>query len=105
MEGVLSKDMSTVGEYLQTWKPKVSTMKTVSAALDLNMKEDYQELNVNYSNEILPFCPESKCFEVTLVRSLTYRRQFELLRKELTSWAALLRWLAYSSWCAGATTL
>jgi len=32
VEGVLSKDMATVGEYLQTWKPKLSTAITVSTA-------------------------------------------------------------------------
>jgi len=32
VEGVLSKDMATVGEYLQTWKLKLSTTKTVSEA-------------------------------------------------------------------------
>jgi len=31
VEGVLSKVMSTVGEYLQTWKLNLSTTKTVSA--------------------------------------------------------------------------
>ena len=32
VEGVLTKDMATVSEYLQTWKLKLSTTKTVSAA-------------------------------------------------------------------------
>ena len=36
VEGALSKDMATVGEYLQTWKLKLSTKKTVSAAFHLN---------------------------------------------------------------------
>ena len=39
VEGVLTKDMATVGEYLQTWKLKLSTTKTVSAAFHLNNKE------------------------------------------------------------------
>jgi len=30
VEGALSKDMATLGEYLQTWKLKLSTTKTVS---------------------------------------------------------------------------
>jgi len=36
VEGVLSKDMATVGEYLQTWNLKLSTTKTVSAAFKLS---------------------------------------------------------------------
>jgi len=31
LEGVLSKEMATVDEYLHTWKLKLSTTKTVSA--------------------------------------------------------------------------
>jgi len=36
VEGVLSKDMATLGEYLQTWMPKCSTTKMVSAVSHLN---------------------------------------------------------------------
>jgi len=32
VEGVLCKYMATVNEYLQTWKLKLSTTKTVSAS-------------------------------------------------------------------------
>jgi len=45
VEGALSKDMATVGEYLQTWRRKLSTTKTVSAAFHLN-KEATRELKV-----------------------------------------------------------
>ena len=43
--------------------------------------------------------------ESTYLRSLTYRRRLESLRKKLTSCVALLRRLAGSRWGAGATTL
>jgi len=56
VEGVLNKDMATVGEYLQTCKLKLSTTKTVSAAFHLNNKEAKRELKVNFNNETLPFC-------------------------------------------------
>jgi len=39
VEGVLSKDMATIKEYLQTWKLKLSTTKMVSAVFHLNNKE------------------------------------------------------------------
>jgi len=39
VEGVLTKDMATEGEHLQTWKLKLSTTKTVSAAFHLKDKE------------------------------------------------------------------
>ena len=95
-EGVLSKDMATLGEYFQTWNLKLSTTKTVSAASHLNNKEAKRELKVKYNNETLHFCSEPKCLGVTLDRLLTYRRHFESLRKKLTSRVALLRRLAGS---------
>jgi len=60
-------------EHLQTWKLKLSTTKTVSAAFHLNNKEAKRELKVNYSNEILLFCPEPKYLGITLERPFTYR--------------------------------
>ena len=39
VEGALCKDMATLGEYLKTWKLKLSTTKTVSAVFHLNNKE------------------------------------------------------------------
>ena len=103
VEGVLSKDMATLGEYLQTWKLKLSTTKTVSAAFHLNNKEAKGELKVNFNNET--FCSEPKYLGATMDRSLTYRRHLESLRKKLTSRVALLRRLAGSGWGAGTTTL
>ena len=105
VEGVLSKDMATVDEYLQTWKLKLSTTKMVSAVFHLNNKEPKREMKVNQNNETLPFCSEPKYLGVTLDRSLTYRRHLESLRKKLTSRVTLLRRLACSGWGAGATTL
>jgi len=92
-------------EYLQIWKLKLSTTKTLSAAFHLNNKEAKRELKVNVSNETLPFCSETKCLGVTFDMSLTYRWHIESLHKKLTSCVALLRRFAGSSWGAGATTL
>jgi len=50
-------------EYLQTWKIKLSTTKTVSAAFHLNNKEAKRELKVKHNNETLPFCSESNTSE------------------------------------------
>jgi len=73
VEGVLSKDMATItSEYLQTWKLKLSTTKTVSAVFHLNNKEAKHKLNVNHNNETLPFSSGSKYLRVTLDRLATY---------------------------------
>jgi len=59
-KGALSKDMSTLGEYPQISKLKLSTAKTVSAVFHLNNKEAKPELKVNFNNKTLPFCSEPK---------------------------------------------
>jgi len=58
VEGVLTKDMPTVGEFLQTWRLKLSFTKTVCAVFHLKNKEAKRELKVKYNNETLPFCSE-----------------------------------------------
>ena len=92
------KDMATPGEYLQTWKLKLSTTKTLSALFHISNKEAKRELKVNFVNETLPFCSEPMYLIATLDRSLTYRRHLESLRKMLISRVALLRCLAGSGW-------
>jgi len=57
MERVLSKDMATVGEYLQTCKVKLSTTKAVLALFHLNNKEVKHELKGNYNNETRTSAP------------------------------------------------
>jgi len=57
-EGVLRKNMATIGEHFQTWKLKLSSTKTVSAAFHLYGKEAKSELKINHNNYALPFCSE-----------------------------------------------
>ena len=84
---------------------KLSTAKTVSAVFHLNKKEAKRELKVNFNNETLPFCSESKYLGVTLDKSLMYRRHLESLRKKLKSRVALLRRLTGSGWGARTVVL
>ena len=104
VEGVLSKHMSTVGEYLKTWKLKLSTTKTVSLVFHLNNKEAKPELKVNHSNKTLSFCSRPQNLRIMLDRSLMYRRHIGSLRKKFKSRVTLLKQLAGYGW-AGATTL
>jgi len=62
--------MATLGEYLQTWKLKLSTTKAVLAVY-LNKNEAKHELKVNYNSEILPFCSEPAYLVLILDRTLT----------------------------------
>jgi len=91
VEGALTMVMATVGEYLQTWKLKLST--TAKRAL-----------KVTSNNEAMPFSCESKYLGGTLDRSLTYCRHLESFRRKLTSRIALLRRLAGSGWGDGTAT-
>jgi len=83
--------MATPGEYLQTWKLKLSTTNTVSAVFHLNNKEAKREVKVNFNNETLPFCSEAKYLGVTLDRSLTYRRHLANITRRTTEAACWLR--------------
>jgi len=63
VEGALSKDMATLGEYLLTWKLKLSTTKTVSAIFHLNSKEAKRELKVTSTTKPYPFAPRPNTLE------------------------------------------
>jgi len=57
VEGLVSKDMATVGKYLQNGKLKLSTTKMLSAAFYQYNREVKRELIVNNNVEMLPFYP------------------------------------------------
>ena len=102
LEGTVTKNMATLSSYLQKWKLKLSTTKTVTAAFHLYNKEAARELKIAAEGRILPFFAEPTYLGVMLDRSLTYRRHLESLRKKLTTRVGLLRRLAGSKlggWC------
>ena len=105
LEGTLSQDMYTLSAYLQTWRLKLSHIKTVTAAFNLNNRETKRELKICNNDRILPFCPTSTYLGVKLDRSLTFRHHLVALRKKLSSRVTLLRRLVGSEWGAGAKTL
>ena len=105
VEGVLSKDMATVGQYLQILNVKLSTTKAVLAVFHLNNKEVQHMLKVNYNNEIPLFCSEPTYLGLMLDSTFMYHWHLESLRKKMTSRIALLKRLAGYSLGAGETTL
>jgi len=65
---VLSNNVATTGKYLQTWKLKLNTTKTVLAVFQLNNKQVKREVEVNFNNEILTFSSEDEYLGVTWTR-------------------------------------
>jgi len=90
--------MATVGEYLQTWKLKLSTTKAVLAVFHLNNKEAKGELEVNHNNKTLPSCSGPTNRGGMLDRTATHRRHIKSLRKMRCTPEA-------ACWGAGVTTL
>ena len=97
--------MSTLSAHLQTWRLKLSHIKTVTAAFHLNNREAKRKLKVYNNGGLLPFCPTPIYLGVKLDRSLTFRHHLVALCKKLSSRVTLLRRLVGSEWGAGAKTL
>ena len=101
VEGGLSKDMATIGEYLQTWKLKLSTTKTVSAAFHLNNKEAKRELRSQFQqrNPALPLrvqIPRSNIGQVAHVSPTPWVTSQEANRTRRAPEAAC--WLGFGCW-------
>ena len=105
LEETLSQDITTISLYLQKWKLKFSTCKTVSVAFHLNNEEAWRELFIIVDGSALPYCAESMYLGIKLDRALTFRRYRESQRKKLPIRVGVLRRLAGSIWGTGATTL
>ena len=101
LERTLSQDMTTLSEYLQTWRLKLNHTKTVTAAFHLHNREAKRELKVCNIGKTLPFYPVL----IYLGVKLTNRPHLEALRKKLCARVSLLRRLVGTGWCASAKTL
>ena len=97
--------MSTLSAYLQTWRLKLSHIKTVTAAFHLNKREAKRELKVYNNGRLLPFCPTPTYLGIKLDRSLTFCHHLVALCEKLFLRVTLLRRLVGSGWGAGAKTL
>ena len=104
LKGTLSQDMFTLSLYLQTWRLKLSHIKTVTAAFHLNNREAKRELKVYNNGRILPFCPTPTYLGVKLDRSLAFCHHLVALRKKLSSHKTLLKRLVGSGWGTGTKT-
>ena len=85
VEDTLSQDMTTLSDYLQTWRLKFSNTKTVTAVFHLNNRETKRELNAYNNGNLLPPYPVSTYLGVKLDRSLFFRHHLKALRKKLST--------------------
>ena len=104
LEGTLSQNMSTLLAYLQTWRLKLSHIKTLTAAFQLNNREAKRELKVYNNGRFLPFCPTPTYLGVKLDRSLTFCHHPVVLLKKVSSHVTLPRRLMGSGWGADTKT-
>ena len=74
--------MTTLSEYLQTWRLKLSHSKTVRTAFHLNNRNAKRELVVHNNNNLLSFSTVPTYLEVKVNRSLMFRHHIEVLRKK-----------------------
>ena len=104
LERTLIEDMITSSAYLQTWRLKLSHVKTVTAPFHLHNREARRKLKVKNNAKILPFCPVPTYLGVKLDIALTYRHRPEAFRKKLSSRVSLWWRLAGSGWGIGIKT-
>ena len=97
--------MTTLSEYLQTWRLKLSHTKTATAAFYLHNREAKRELKVCNIGTTLPFCPVPTYLRVKLDRSLTYRPHLEALRKKAMCSRLTVEEIAGTGWGASVKTL
>ena len=105
VEEALTKDMTLIADYLETWRLKLSVAKTTTTAFHLNTKEARRQLTVNLNGTPLPYNATPTYLGVKFDRQLTFKYHLESLRAKVSSRNNLLRRLAGSSWGANTSTL
>ena len=94
LEKTLRQDLSTLQTYFQQCRLKLNETKTVSSLFYLTNREAKCELSVELNGKLIPFSNAPKYLDITLDRSLTYKRHLESLRKKLGTRVSLIRRLA-----------
>ena len=100
--GTMFVDLTAV--YIQTWRLKLSNMKTVTTTFHLNNKEANCELNVYNNGNLLPPCPVPKYLGVSWIGYSLFVITSRLCKK-LSTQVVWLRQLLGSGWGAGTKTL
>ena len=105
IESTLSKDVSAMKKFFDTWYLKMNTTKTVTTAFHLNNRESKRALKIEIDGETLPTDENPKYLGVTLDRQLTYKKHLEGTARKIGKRNCLLRKLAGTTWGASQTLL
>ena len=98
LEGTLSQDMNILSGYLQTWRLKLSHIKTVTAAFHLNKREAKRELKVYNSYRFYRFVHSFLSWGKTGQIAHVPSPSSGFAQKKLSSRVTLLR-LRMGCWC------
>ena len=106
VEEVLTEDMEKTSKYMQKWRLKISTNKTVTSIFYLRNRNAGLEIKVKTPNgDTLPFEPHPKYLGVTLDRSLTFLKHCLGVKQKVFTRVALLRRLVSTKWGASFRTI
>ena len=102
VEETLFRDKEHLADFLQTWRLKLNTAKSTSAAFHLNNHEAQRLLHIDIHGTTLPHNLQLKYLGVKLDRQLMYRQYIEGLRGKVMARNNFTRCLPGSTWGANA---
>ena len=105
VEKTLESDMMNISTYLDKWRLKLSTAKTITTTFHPNNREANRQLKVFVRGSLLPHQSHPTFLGVKLDRQLTYRQHLECLPFKVSARNNLIRCLVGTSWCAKTSTL
>lgn len=104
-EETLNKDLSTLDNYLKSWRLIPNPTKTEITIFHLNNRRINQEINVTFAGERVRNKSSSKYLGVVLDRLLTFREHLIAVAGKLRTRNNIIQKLANTSWGADAETL
>jgi len=104
-EKTLEEDLETLKRYFKKWRLKPNPQKTESIIFHLNNRQASTTMNITFDGENVQHNPTPKYLNITLDRSLTYKRHIEKLVQKIKTRNNLLMKLTGTGWGAEAETL
>ena len=100
LESTLSLDIEHLNEYFDYWKLSLNAKKTVGTCFHVDNKQAARNLKVTLAVDVLVHDFAPKYLDVTLDRSLTYKKHTETVRDKVKSRCNIINKLAGTDWGA-----